>query len=91
MVVVELLSEVVPISVGDVLEPRNLDVVRSPGVESVVLPSLREPERLYLVPVYIVVGPSLAEVRTLALVVVLSLGSPFLESPFLPLFVVLAL
>jgi hypothetical protein len=82
---------VVPISVGNVLELRNLDVVYSPGVESVVLPSLREPERLYLVLVYTVVSPSLAEVRTLALVVVLSLGSPFLESSFLPLLAVLML
>ena len=90
MVVVELLPEVVPIGIGNILEPRNLDVVRSPGVESVILPSLYEPKRLYLVPVYIVVSPSLAEVRTLALVVVLSLGSPFLESPFLLLLVVLA-
>ena len=91
MVVVELLPEVVPIGISNVLELRNLDVVYSPGVESVVLPSLREPERLYLVPVYVVVGPSLAKVRTLALIVVLSLGSPFLESPFLPLLAVLTL
>ena len=81
----------VPIRVGNILEPRNLDVVRSPRVESVVLPFPCEPERLYLVLVYIVVSPPLTEVRTLALVVVLSLGRLLLESPFLLLLPVLVL
>jgi hypothetical protein len=60
-------------------------------VESVVLPFPCEPKRLYLVLVYIIVSPSLAEVRTLALVVVLFLGRLLLESPFPPLLLVLVL
>jgi len=60
-------------------------------VESIILPFPYKPECLYLVLVYIVISLPLAEVRTLALVVVLSLGRLFLESPFLPLLPVLIL
>jgi hypothetical protein len=82
---------VVPIYIGNILELRNLDVVRSPRVESIVLPFPYEPKRLYLVLVYIVVSLPLAKVRTLALVVVLSLGRLLLESPFPLLLPVLVL
>ena len=62
-----------------------------PRVESIILPFPCEPKCLYLVPVYIVVSLPLTKVRTLALVVVLSLGYLLLESSFLPLLPVLVL
>ena len=60
-------------------------------MESIILPFPYKPECLYLVLVYIVISLPLAEVRTLALVVVLSLGCLLLESPFLLLLPVLVL
>ena len=78
VIVIKLLLVVVSVQISDILELRDLYIVRPSGIELYIL-LLYEPKCLYLVLVYIDVSMSLTEVRTLTLVVYLALQLLFSE------------